>query len=282
MFISKRHIPRRTVLRGMGATVALPLLDAMVPAATAQRDDRSEREDPPRGHRDGARRRRLARSRAWPSTTGRRSRTGPTSSSRSSLTSLEPFRDYVTIVSDTDLANAEALSCAGGRRRPQSLVVGVPDGEPSASGPKAPTLRRRPRSIRSTPRSIRPGHAAAVDPVVHRERRLDLRRLRLRLQLRVLRRPISWASPTMPLPMERDPRVDVREPVRPRRERPPSGRRADGDDRSILDAIRERVAQAARRSWRRAIARRLNEYLDSVREIERRLQNDRGANVKRC
>ena len=35
MFITKKHISRRTVLRGGGATLALPLLDAMIPAATA-------------------------------------------------------------------------------------------------------------------------------------------------------------------------------------------------------------------------------------------------------
>ena len=35
MFITKRHLPRRTFLRGMGATIALPLLDAMVPAMAA-------------------------------------------------------------------------------------------------------------------------------------------------------------------------------------------------------------------------------------------------------
>jgi Protein of unknown function (DUF1552) len=35
MFITKKHIDRRTMLRGAGATIALPLLDAMVPAATA-------------------------------------------------------------------------------------------------------------------------------------------------------------------------------------------------------------------------------------------------------
>jgi len=35
MFVFKKHVPRRTVLRGVGATLALPLLDAMVPAATA-------------------------------------------------------------------------------------------------------------------------------------------------------------------------------------------------------------------------------------------------------
>ena len=37
MLISKRHLPRRTVLRGLGATMALPLLDSMVPALTAMR-----------------------------------------------------------------------------------------------------------------------------------------------------------------------------------------------------------------------------------------------------
>ena len=36
MFITKKHISRRTVLRGAGVTLALPLLDAMIPAATAQ------------------------------------------------------------------------------------------------------------------------------------------------------------------------------------------------------------------------------------------------------
>ena len=34
-FITKKHLPRRTFLRGAGVTVALPLLDAMLPAATA-------------------------------------------------------------------------------------------------------------------------------------------------------------------------------------------------------------------------------------------------------
>src|ERR1700689_2915764 len=35
MFITKKHIPRRTILRGLGPAVALPLLDAMIPARTA-------------------------------------------------------------------------------------------------------------------------------------------------------------------------------------------------------------------------------------------------------
>jgi hypothetical protein len=35
MFVTKRHISRRTVLRGAGAVLSLPLLEAMVPASTA-------------------------------------------------------------------------------------------------------------------------------------------------------------------------------------------------------------------------------------------------------
>ena len=35
MILSRKSLPRRTFLRGMGATIALPLLDAMIPAATA-------------------------------------------------------------------------------------------------------------------------------------------------------------------------------------------------------------------------------------------------------
>ena len=35
MFITKKHVSRRTILKGMGVTVALPVLDAMVPASTA-------------------------------------------------------------------------------------------------------------------------------------------------------------------------------------------------------------------------------------------------------
>src|ERR1700722_20597025 len=34
MFISRKHLPRRTFLRGVGVTLALPLFDAMIPAQT--------------------------------------------------------------------------------------------------------------------------------------------------------------------------------------------------------------------------------------------------------
>ena len=54
MFITKKHLSRRTVLRGMGATLALPFLDAMVPAQTPLRENGGRLAHPPGLHRDGA------------------------------------------------------------------------------------------------------------------------------------------------------------------------------------------------------------------------------------
>ena len=51
-FLTKKHLSRRTVLRGLGVTMALPLLDAMTPAALAQA---ARAQGPPVGDRDGAR-----------------------------------------------------------------------------------------------------------------------------------------------------------------------------------------------------------------------------------
>ena len=109
--ITGKHLPRRTFLRGMGATVALPFLDAMVPARELWAVTRS---------RTAMDRTRLvaiemvhgsAGSNAWgatrhlwsPPTTGRGFDFGP-----SVLSSLEPYRDQLTIISDTDVESAEA------------------------------------------------------------------------------------------------------------------------------------------------------------------------------
>ena len=55
-FLTKKHMSRRTVLRGMGVTMALPLLDAMVPAGDGVRARRRPRaEGAACLHRDGAR-----------------------------------------------------------------------------------------------------------------------------------------------------------------------------------------------------------------------------------
>ena len=110
--LSGKHLPRRTFLRGMGATVALPLLDAMVPAGrlgtkvlAATETTRlvciEEVHGLPGCNEWGASRHLFA-----PATTG------PDFElvDDNALKSLEPFRDYLTIVSNTDVAMAEAFS----------------------------------------------------------------------------------------------------------------------------------------------------------------------------
>src|SRR5229473_6857466 len=112
MYISKKHISRRTLLRGMGVTVALPFLDAMVPARTVfaktaagasaakQRLVCMEMVHGSAGSTAiGVKKNLFA-----PVKTGRDFELSPT------LEPLAPFRDHVTIISNTDLHNAEAFS----------------------------------------------------------------------------------------------------------------------------------------------------------------------------
>src|ERR1700723_1532377 len=111
MIITKKHLSRRTLLRGVGVSVALPLLDSMVPAQTP-----------------------LAKSAAAPKTrlaciemvhgaagsTGEGTekhywspeKEGSDFTMSHSLEPLEPYRDYLTIVSDTDLHPATAWGAA--------------------------------------------------------------------------------------------------------------------------------------------------------------------------
>ncbi|MYG35639.1 MAG: DUF1552 domain-containing protein, partial [Gemmatimonadetes bacterium] len=111
-FITGTHIPRRTFLRGLGATAALPLLDAMIPAGRLRAHTRAD-EGPTRlvciEEVHG-----LAGCNEWgatqhlyaPSTTGKDFEILP----ESALTSLKPFQDQLTIVSNTDCRMAEAFS----------------------------------------------------------------------------------------------------------------------------------------------------------------------------
>jgi hypothetical protein len=88
---------------------------------------------------------------------------------------------------------------------------------------------------------------------------------------------ISWASPTMPLPMERDPRV-VFESLFGDGGTPEERIARRQIDRSILDAITEKVA-GLRTRLGASDRTRLSEYLDNVREIERRIQKIEAYNV---
>jgi len=111
MYITRRHLSRRTVLRGMGVGLALPFLDSMVPAQT------------PLSKTAAAPKTRLAcieivHGAAGSTVDGSNKhywspeKTGKDFEFTQTLNPLEPYRDYVTIVSDTDLRPATAYSAS--------------------------------------------------------------------------------------------------------------------------------------------------------------------------
>ena len=112
-FITGKYLPRRTFLRGAGAAIALPFMDAMVPAGRLWRDPTRQTAASTRlvciEESMGA-----AGSNRWgdsqhlfsPAQVGRDFEIAPTSQ----LASLQEFQDYMTIVSDTDCRMAEAYN----------------------------------------------------------------------------------------------------------------------------------------------------------------------------
>jgi hypothetical protein len=108
MFIEKKQLSRRTVLKGMGVTLALPLLDAMVPASTALAQTavgKVRLSAIELVHGSAGATTIGAQKNLWsPAAVGKNFDLAPTS-----LVSLEPWRDHITIISNTDVRNAEAF-----------------------------------------------------------------------------------------------------------------------------------------------------------------------------
>ena len=240
MFITKKHLSRRTVLRGMGVDVALPLLDAMVPAGDGVREDRG-----------GAARSASSRSRwctappAAPRSASQKNLWSPAAIGRdfdltpSSLSPLEPFRDYLTIVSNTDVRNAEAFTLPeiGGDHFRSSAVF---------------LTQAHPKQTEGS--DVLAG--TSLDQLYAQQFGQDTPIPSMQLCIEnvdqaggcaygyscVYTDTISWASPTEPLPMVRDPRAvfDQLFGVGATPEERAASRSAD---RSILDWITAEVAR---------------------------------------
>src|SRR5262245_34189882 len=107
-FLTKKHLSRRTVLKSMGVTVALPFLDAMTPAGKVYGQSAPKLRFVAMEMVHGAAGSTAfgAKKNLWsPEKVGR-----DFDLSQTSLAPLEPFRDDVTIISNTDLRNAEAFT----------------------------------------------------------------------------------------------------------------------------------------------------------------------------
>ena len=254
MFITKKHMARRTFLKGVGASVALPLLDAMTPAFAAGYPARISRYSflhVPHGASPGY----------WM----------PTGADKQwelsqILQPLAPFKDRVTVISKTDHAMAGSLSpdeSAGDHSRTAAVYL-------SAAHPK-----------RTEGQDIKAG--ITIDQVLARQigQQNALPSLELCIEdvgsLGVCgvgyscayTNSISWASPTTPLPMERNPQV-VFERLFGDGSTAEDRAARKREDRSILDSVMGDMARLKRGLGASDLAR-FDEYLDDIREIERRI-----------
>ena len=269
MFITRAHLSRRTVLKGLGATIALPLLDAMTPArasaAATRRNLRLVCVEMVHGSA-GSSAIGIKKNLWAPAATGRDFDLNPTS-----LRSLEPFRDHLTVVSNTDCSNAEPYDAKeiGGDHWRSSAVFLTQAHPKHTAGPdvEAGTSIDQLYAQRFGQDTPIPSMQLCIEPVDqgggcgfgYSCTYADT---------------ISWASPTRPLPMVRDPRVvfDMLFGALRLGENPQRRQERLAEDRSLLDRV---VMSVTRLSARLGPAdrARLSDYLDNVREVERRIQN---------
>ena len=267
MMITKKHISRRTVLRGMGVTMALPFLDAMVPARTvlaktaAAGKVRLSCIEQVHGSA-GATKIGLEKNMWSPAAVGRSFDLSPTS-----LSPLEPFRDYVTIVSNTDVRNAEAFAPneIGGDHFRSSAVF---------------LTQAHPKQTEGSDVLVGP----SIDQLYAQKFGQDTAIPSMQLAIEnvdqaggcaygyacVYTDTISWADAETPLPMIRDPRYafDQLFGVGATPQERASRRKTD---RTILDFIASEISRL-RNTLGTADRARLDSYLEDVQEVERRIK----------
>ena len=267
MYLTNKHLSRRTVLKGMGVTVALPLLEAMTPARNAW------------GASVAGKKVRLVciemvHGSAGSSAIGiQKNLWAPAAVGSSfdlaatSLKPLEPFRDYVTIVSNTDVRNAEAFTAPeiGGDHFRSSAVF---------------LTQMHPKQTQGS--DVRAG--TSLDQIYAQRFGQDTPIPSMQLCIENVDQAggcsygysctytdsISWASPSQPLPMTRDPRF-VFDQLFGVGATPQERAERRAEDRSILDWLTTATARLKKELGASDQAR-LAEYLDDVREIERRIQ----------
>ena len=272
-FITKSHLSRRTALRGLGATIALPFLDAMTPAGVlrAQSASRKVRLSAiEMVHGAAGSTAYGARQHLWaPAATGAAFDLTPTA-----MAALEPYRDQLTIVSNTDCRNAEAFTAPEiGADHFRSAAVFLTQAKPrqtQGSDVYAGTSLDQIVAARHGQETPIPSMQLCIENV-------DQAGGCSYNYSCVYTDTISWASPTDPLPMIRDPRA-VFDQLFGLGTTPDARRARRRDDKSILDFVAESVGELKGRLGA-ADRARLTDYLDDVREIERRIQKVEAQNA---
>ena len=257
MLITKMHLSRRTVLRGFGATLALPLLDCMVPVLTAL--DKTAAAPVrrfgvfyvPNG---------MSMPYWFPKSTGPIDQLPPT------LSSLQELKDRVLLMGG--LADEAANLVKGGgdhARSAGTFLTGVPFKITAGADVYA---------------------SVSMDQIAAREfeKQTELASLELALESVeflgacdagyscAYANTIAWRSPTTPLPMENDPRAVFERLFGGTDSTDAAARLARiAKDKSILDSVIDRARELQRGIGLRDRTK-LGEYLDAVRDVERRIQ----------
>jgi hypothetical protein len=270
MVITKKSISRRAALRGMGAMVALPALEAMTPAMTRAAKPAVRLACLEMVHGSAGATKFGASKNLWsPVEAGRNFDLTPTA-----MKPLEPYRDYVTIISNTDTRMAEAFS---------DNEVGGDHNRCSA----AYLTQAKPKQTLGS--DIYAG--ISLDQVYANRFGQDTPLPSIQLAIEnddtggchygyacVYMGPISWATPTKPLPMVRDPRT-VFDMLFGGGGTPAQRSQRRATERSILDWITGEVSKL-KSNLGPTDRGRLDQYLDDVREVERRIQRVEEHNAK--
>ena len=246
-FITKKHLSRRTFIRGTGVTLALPFLESMLPAQTPSKAAGAVPKTRlsfifyPHG---------VTMDHWLPATEGTGFEYTPI------LKPLEPFRDYINIVSNTYAPNASGADTSAAANHSSSSSVFLTGAKQDANP--------------------RPVLGESVDQMAAKAIGQDTPLPSLELSWEGGERSgpfintISWQTATSPLPMESNPQVifeklfgdGVNEAERKARRQ---------QSRSLLDSVIDQVA-SMKNQLPGGDRGRLTAYLDDVREIERRIE----------
>jgi hypothetical protein len=256
MFLTKKAIPRRTLLKGGGAALALPLLDAMIPAGTAWAQTPAKPV------------RRLGfvfipmgcdHSRWTPPISlqnpGKLDELSPI------LSPLQPVKDHVTVITNTRLQNA---------------YPGTHDTSNASFLSAAPAKHTESSDYYC---------GTTIDQIAAKEmgRDTQLASLQLAMDLNplagvcnngyacVYQNCLSWSSPTTPLPSEAHPRV-VFERLFGEGGNAAARRAALQNQASLLDSFTANIARLKQRVGAQDRAR-VDQYLDSVRQVESEIEH---------
>jgi hypothetical protein len=261
MFITKKHLSRRTFLHGIGATVALPLLDSMVAAQTPLRQTAAAPKTRfaafyvPHG----------ATMDKWtPATVG----TG--FEFTDILKPLEPYRDRINVISGLAhpyVAGAGGADVSAGANHTRAAAVFLTGSVP---------VRGAQAHLGVSADQVAAQHIGQDTPLPSLELSIEESVLACEAAFScAYRNSISWKSPTQPLPMQNNPRL-VFEKLFGDGSTDTERRGRRQETRSLLDSVMGQLA-SLKKDLPAGDRRRLDQYFEDVREIERRIQRAEAA-----